>query len=758
MIDVAQRRALHDYIERLRTYVDEVEQHRVGADPMWRERLDVLESEIDRRPEVEVALLGGTGAGKSTLVNALARKRILPVSSMRACTSAITEVAFGEGAYEVEVEFISRESWTSELYNLEQDIADHREATSETDPDLGIRKDAEDKIRTVYGESANQFFVSLDQRDLVEPAEVTDAFNAVTLASTFDADDEPAFREYLKRYLDSDHAFWPIVKRVRVCGPFEDLADGAVLVDLPGLNDPNLAREEATRQHLRSAQFVWVVFNMKRALTRDVFDYLREGDLLRQLFMDGRTGSLTFVGTASDDIDEDADIERLGLDEDASTVEIVRARAEAVQKEVRRQLEELGQLIVRDAKEDRETGSELLTELQRAPIHCVSAKEFQKIVGVMQKRSQLLRNPEDTGIPELHRHLSGLVAELGVEAHRSRLTREIDAVALDVERTVSTTRAAVIAQREATDAQLEEVRAAASESRRFLGEKADAALQTMDAQVLAGTELLRERLAKVADEFGDDLDALRDRWRGMHWATMRATTRRGGRWANRDRRIDLPEQIAKPILDGLSLAWVDFFGHRAVVATEVVERALADAVTDYVDRFELSCRSAPALEKLFEDVGRSTATTTQTLVTKRLADLRREVNDRLAADRKHLSERVTEQIALSMAPAFERAANQRGTGTKERMVAILHDAARETSDTMLYEIRIAIEELLSNLTGFMTVRTKQVIADLCAEADALARLVTETAEGALEETIAGQYEEQLASLAASRPMMAPASR
>ncbi|MEZ5229952.1 MAG: hypothetical protein R2710_25790 [Acidimicrobiales bacterium] len=58
---------------------------------------------------------------------------------------------------------------------------------------------------------------------------------------------------------------------------------------------------------------MWVVFNMKRALTRDVFDFLRDGDLLRRLYMDGRTGSLHLVGTAADDIDADADIEQFDL-------------------------------------------------------------------------------------------------------------------------------------------------------------------------------------------------------------------------------------------------------------------------------------------------------------------------------------------------------------------------------------------------------------------------------------------------------------
>ena len=64
--------------------------------PEFERRLLAIGRESGKRPEVEISLVGGTGAGKSTLLNALIGARVLPVSNMRACTAAITEVAYAD--------------------------------------------------------------------------------------------------------------------------------------------------------------------------------------------------------------------------------------------------------------------------------------------------------------------------------------------------------------------------------------------------------------------------------------------------------------------------------------------------------------------------------------------------------------------------------------------------------------------------------------------------------------------------------------
>ncbi|MEZ5229951.1 MAG: hypothetical protein R2710_25785 [Acidimicrobiales bacterium] len=76
---------------------------------------------------------------------------------------------------------------------------------------------------------------------------------------------------------------------------------------------------------------------------------------------------------------------------------------------------------------------ELRTQLSAAPIHCVSAREYQKCVGIMQKRTAL-RVPADTGIPQLQEASRTLVSDHGQEAHLNQIYQELQSVADELSR------------------------------------------------------------------------------------------------------------------------------------------------------------------------------------------------------------------------------------------------------------------------------------------------------------------------------------
>src|SRR5690606_6419997 len=102
----------------------------------WLETIARVESQVDQKPEVEVALLGGTGAGKSTLVNAVSGVRLLPVNSMRVTTAAITEVSYQADGYTADIEFVDRTAWLDELELIAEDVFDQRVEGDDGEIDL----------------------------------------------------------------------------------------------------------------------------------------------------------------------------------------------------------------------------------------------------------------------------------------------------------------------------------------------------------------------------------------------------------------------------------------------------------------------------------------------------------------------------------------------------------------------------------------------------------------------------------------------
>jgi dephospho-CoA kinase len=671
--------------------------------PLWRDRLDDIGRRSHERPRVAVALIGGTGAGKSTLLNALLGARIVPVSSMRACTAAITEVAYGEGpAYRATVEFVSRVSWEEERAQLTEDLRDYVVAARETDGQVPaeIRTAAADKLRAVHGtDAANRFLDSLDPADLVESPEITRALDSgETEIRSVDLDE---FRRLVRQFLDSGSSYWPIVQRVRITGPFVALAGGAELIDLPGLNDPNKAREAVTRDYLKHAKFVWLVFSMKRALTQDVYKVLSEGDLFRQLFMDGRTDALTFVGTGSDDINPDEDREQFGLDEDDDDLTIVRHRNRAVAEHVREQLGQLAAELAQAAGEGATHRQTLTDQLNACPLFTVSARDSLHVAGVSRNRYALFDSPEGTEIPGLRAHLDHVCANFGVAAAVRDLHRELDSLGYELDRAIRARRSQLELAAQMKEMQLGEVRAAVEQTATFLGQRCTQARKQVATDLQAAERLLDERLNAAATRAAIDSERLRQRWLGLHWATIRATARRGGRHVSANGPVDLARDIAKPLLDAIAFAWVDFFGRELTDVLQRGERELVDAGNRYLVDLSRELGGAESLTPVLKSDGEAMREATVRLLDEKRTHARRAINERIETDRRDLQDMLIEQIDTHMTEAYERAAADRGKGTKQRMVEIMYTEAVAVNEGLFGDVRLRLSELVDELTRWM---------------------------------------------------------
>ncbi|KAH3768967.1 hypothetical protein DPMN_170188 [Dreissena polymorpha] len=286
----------------------------------WGKELTDIEKKLIF-PKTVIAVVGETGAGKSSLMNALLDHRsVLPTSGMRACTAVVVEVVQNttSSSFEADIEFLQKKEWFDELEVLLKDL---------TALDGTIKKGVPDpasdayssycKVRAVYGR--------------VEPLSVLTRITTVThqlgKVSVLKSHNADNFRRQVETYIETQEPgtggqYWPIVKHVRLRLPHCDVcSSGAALVDLPGVRDSNAARDRIAKEYLKNCTAVWVVSSIHRAIDDKTAKDLLGENFRRQLLMDGQYGSIAFICTKTDVLMPSEIIRSLKLDKETRELE-----------------------------------------------------------------------------------------------------------------------------------------------------------------------------------------------------------------------------------------------------------------------------------------------------------------------------------------------------------------------------------------------------------------------------------------------------
>ena len=557
-----------------------------------------------------------------------------------------------------------------------------------------ISRAAKDRLWAVHKPSDDASIKDFDLSRLVEPPAITEALD--TGFREIRCDDLAAFRRKIAEYLASSHRYWPIVKHVVVRGPFSPLRDGAKIIDLPGINDPNEAREEVTRAHLKTCRFVWVVFNIKRALTKSIVTLLQSDNFIRQIVMDGRSNAMTFVGTASDDVGWADGIQQYGLHEDASPVDVVRARNRAVKDVVRGQLEELLCQLADTARADVDARRKVEGGILSSKIFTVSAREHLRLRGLARTLFAGLETEAETEVPLLRNHMHALCADYGVAAHCLSLNRQLDLLIAEIRTEIQSQQAVLKNRAEITERQRQEVGAAAKTALEFLKHELADSKERLEQDLAASHELLAERVKRAVDRARLELDHTFTRWQRVHHMTLRAVCRRGGAYVGSTGKTDLPADLSKPILDSIAFAWSDFFGEKLRIILE----KWTDALLRHADGFGRQVLEAvsakPDLPPGMLVNQDRILETTEKVLRELLAQVNTAMEARIQEDQRTLYERVPAEVRANMKEAFKRTAEEQGTGMRQRMVAILAEEANRVSQKMFDEAR---EAILSGLRG-----------------------------------------------------------
>ncbi|KAL0993415.1 hypothetical protein UPYG_G00107510 [Umbra pygmaea] len=258
-----------------------------------RKKIDMLEN----KGKVIVGVFGRTGAGKSSLINAILDEPILlPSGCQGSCTSAMIQVEANttDEQYIAEIEFIT-------LEELRNDLFPHHHSLESEDAEK--KQDIKDKRIALFGSNDSGIEELFDQLFL----EIPEFRNQCKKLMHCDTAEE--LSENLNSFTRSDTSattrrYWPIVKCVTIKVPnSKDLLEHVVLVDLPGSGDCNKSKNEMWKSFLGKCSAVWIVSDIARATSeKNTWDIL---DSTVTLFgPGGECRSISFICTMTDRLDD----------------------------------------------------------------------------------------------------------------------------------------------------------------------------------------------------------------------------------------------------------------------------------------------------------------------------------------------------------------------------------------------------------------------------------------------------------------------
>jgi hypothetical protein len=690
----------------------------------WRAELTAAENLLEHKPELPIAFLGPSQQGKSSLINALLGENILAVgASVGACTCVITSIHHHLSAeFRAEIDFISLKDWKTELRAM-QAALNARPTEDDTEEDRREweyeQKAAHEKFKSVYREEPPDDFAPFIEHPTLRLPENISASMATAEPVVIVEENALTLRNKVRRYLvgreqHEDGQFWPLISRVRIYGNFPVLANGVVLVDLPGLNDPNPAREQVTKRYLDQSRYVWLICNSQTGIDRVFTQLLRDNALLYRLYMEGRLDAFSVITTRIDDINLAAILEQMGLNPDefdGDHTGPLKFRRQEITTHVQQNLLDIAQDIASRA-DHAPVREDFFRRVRSIPVFPVSTSAYLHATGRMPLYRGMRLTPDESLLPQLINHLHTITQEQSyrtqIEASLRRLNllhdqvhgfflNQIRAVELDsaAARTEWESLAKVGAQA-VTDGQtaLQELRI-----------RSEASLAERCAS-------FDQRLTELESRAANALRAVFRSWDGIHWRSLQAAMKRGGEWysASTGREFNFSRDVARAYLDLLPFVWEEFFGtHLSALIADVTQgtqaelHKTAERIKGAMDMIQ---HQPPGIREALE-ASLHTAAESFALQSGQVGA---ELTAQIQRTRQALAAGMVETAASFMSPAYaEAAADPGGTGIKRRMLDTLTHYAEKHAPSLFINMRKELAEGVTVLQGLLKPQLSKLI-------------------------------------------------
>lgn len=682
----------------------------------WESNLKNLCDEIKKKPKVAISFVGSARCGKSSLINALLGCRVLPVGTARPYTSSICHVSKStEIIYKAVVKFVSKESWEKEIKNLIQDINDNNNIEGKNSfiqNFISIFKSSNQnsklllpeltdsdkhKLEILFGDLSELDFNKLNNYHIPEKIEMFLNKGEIII----EKHDMKDFKDEITKYITATDIYWSIIKEVFITGPFPGIQDDLFLIDLPGLNDPNEMREEITKKYLKECKYIFIVYNIKNSLGSEHIEILTT-DFFRHLFLDGRSNTLTFIGTASDDISVDDAIEEFHLNENSTEIDAIKARNNYSKSFIRETICKLIDKLSDSNNPSSNLVNEIIEKIKETKILTTSAIEYLRLEKLTKAHPKGIVEKDDTEIPQLKNHINNICEEFSIQAHLAAISRRVDTVLEEIKQTLQMHKIRLEQYQQLQEEKRKEVEKAALAAQAFLEQEIKSAIHAFQTNLDADYRVLEQRLKRGIDRGWNELDRVLDNWNRLHWGTLRGTVRRNGVFrGSASGAQDFPRDLSEPILKELTFSWAEFFQNLIEQRSNEGLRELLDIGQNYGRELERNLSSIDNLPPtLLENINKLQSSMKNVLQEK-LAQVKTEMSQKIEEKQRTLWQQIPEQVKNDLLPIFELAASEKGTGMRQRIMDILRRNTKNVAQEMFQQCETSISEGIRGLNQLL---------------------------------------------------------
>lgn len=255
-----------------------------------------------------IAFIGESGSGKSTTINALLGKQLLPTdSSGEACTAIPIEIhsSKGNGFYGY-VKFVSLDTWREEVQQGQNILR------NDADDDAEENEKLLEKIKLVYPHLTLKDLKEMTIDTILaqnEAAQVLEANRTEQLPNSHWDEFTSALYEHVVPSRKRSQ-IWPLVEMVELYVDSPILRNGLVLVDVPGVLDSNRTRADRAQEYIQASAAVCIVTCAQRCISNATsYDLIR--DVLEQVQYNGHLDRIVLINSKSDDFEADQVRDRL---------------------------------------------------------------------------------------------------------------------------------------------------------------------------------------------------------------------------------------------------------------------------------------------------------------------------------------------------------------------------------------------------------------------------------------------------------------